>query len=85
MMEIINDRPEYGSQSRAREKQFLKAEKFKNTFFSLLTKKKYKIANTVTLTVQNPLLTFNNSSCIKEGWALTLTILVLIGTDSLGI
>lgn len=34
-MEIINDRPEYGSQSRAREKQFLKAEKFKNTFFYL--------------------------------------------------
>lgn len=32
-MEIINDRPEYGSQSRARERPFVKAEKFKKTFF----------------------------------------------------
>lgn len=84
MMEIINDRPAYGSQSRARERPFVKAEKFKKTFFLYPPKRNTRLP-TVTLTVRNPLLTFNNLSCRKEGWVLILTILVLIGTDTFGI
>lgn len=43
-----------------------KSWKIQENIFSLLTKKKYNPANTVTLTKWNLLLTFNNwRSCVK--------------------